>query len=39
MDRKMYFIVVIDSSQILSDGSKYEVLILEQVNIDKDCET
>jgi len=32
-------IVVIDSSQILSDGSKDEVLILEQVNLDNDCKT
>ena len=32
-------IVVIDSLQISSEGSKDEVLILEQVKLNKDCET
>jgi len=32
-------IVVISSSQISSEWLKYEVLILEQVKSDKDCET
>ena len=39
MIERWSLIVVIDSSQISSEESKDEFLMLEQVKLDKDCET